>query len=189
VRLIPRFSGATWGVLALLALAAAGVTHATAILALPWRSHRDAFARVAALGPIGTRVMLPDPGGPRDTIPFRDPGVLTAACRYDLRERPFRLAIVPFGSGFVTVGFHSRHGLGFYGLTVQAADATRLDLALFSKAAADGAVESAGEGSIKVEAPEPDGFVTVGTPVEDGDRAAALDRLDAFQCRSDEGKP
>jgi uncharacterized membrane protein len=189
MRLIPRFSGATWAVLLALTLAVGGVTHGAAILLLPWRSHRDAFARVAALGPVGIKLTLPAADAPSDTIPSREPAFITAVCRYDLRAQPFRVSITPFDDGFVTLGFHSRHGLGFYGLTVRAADASRLDLKLVVRDQGQKPGSDVSDHGVRVEAPEPEGFVLLATPAENSDEAGARDRLAAFQCRSDASSP
>jgi uncharacterized membrane protein len=186
MRLSFGLSPVAWALLFLLALAVAGVTHAAALLAIPWRSHRDAFARVAALGPVGTKVLLPEAGTANDSIPFGDPAFVTAVCRYDLGAQPFRLSLSPFATSFVSLGFHSRHGLGFYGLTVQAADATRLDLVLAGRNTAPNAGPDTDDHAITVEVPEPDGFVVLSTPAgESADHAEALERLNVFQCRAD----
>jgi uncharacterized membrane protein len=190
MRMILGLSRAVWGVLIVLALVVAGITHAVAVLALPWRSHRDAFARLAALGPVGARVVLPQAGNPSDPLPFRDPAFAMAACRYDLHSQPFRLSILPFERGFVTLGFHSRHGLAFYGLTVRAADATRLDLVLLSKESGATPGLDMGAHAVKIEAPESDGFVLIATPAgNEVDGADALERLNAFQCRAEPTAP
>jgi uncharacterized membrane protein len=176
----------TWLLLAVLTLAVAGIVHIGTVLALPWRSSEDAFARIASVVPPDGRALLPSPDGGGSRLPYRDPAMLTAVCRFDLRQTPFSLATSPFSDGFVTVGFHSRHGLAFYGLTVQASDASSLDLVLGMQNAGPSASDEPREGhAVAVTAPEPEGFVTISTPLGDGsERSDAEDRLQRFACRS-----
>lgn len=178
-------SPVTWGLLAVLVAAIAGITHAVSVLALPWRSAGDAFSRIAAVTPPGGRASLD--GGAGRTLPFADPALLTDACRFDLGAKPFRLALSPFADGFVTIGFHSRHGTAFYGLTVRASDATAFDLVLERKGAdQDGPSAEPDARKVVVIAPEPEGFVTLATPLGEGsERAAAEERLGKVDCRSD----
>ncbi|MDX7952514.1 hypothetical protein P7D22_15195 [Lichenihabitans sp. Uapishka_5] len=180
-----RPSRSTILVLAVLVLAVAGLAHGASLLILPWRSDHDAFARVAALTATTDRATL-DPAGP-DAPPFADPAMLTAVCRFDLRAKPFRLSLTPLADRFVTIGFHSRHGLAFYGLTVRAADATRFDLVLTDTPTARSEAEP-DAGNVVVATPEPDGFVTLATPLGEGsNREAAEDRLNGVTCHGDTG--
>lgn len=171
-------------VLAVLTLAVAGVTHAATVLMLPWQSHRDAFARVAALGPMGTRITVPDAGSAHDPLPFTDPAFVTAVCRYDLKVQPFRIAAAPIEDGFVTLGFHSRHGIAFYGLTRRAGDADPLVLRLVEPSGGRPAVADLDAHEITIETPEAEGFVSLATPLA-GDATEAHERLARFGCGSD----
>ena len=181
-----RLSPVTWMLLAVLTAAVAGITHIGTVLALPWRSTENAFARVSLLVPPNGRAILPAPDAEGSRLPFRDPAMLTAVCRFDLRRMPFSLAAAPFPDSFVTVGFHSRHGLAFYGLTIRASDASSLDLVLgTAEAGRGGAEQSRDVHEVAVTTPEPEGFVTVSTPLGDGsERSEAEDRLQRFACRS-----
>lgn len=185
----PGLSPAVWTLLAVLVVAIAGVTHAVTVLALPWRSSADAFARVAAVMPPEGRATLGSDGPA--SLPFTDPALLTEACRFDLGQKPFRLALSPFADSFVTIGFHSRHGIAFYGLTVRATDATSFDLVLDQKAADHAEAPAEPDAHrVTVVAPEADGFVTLATPLGDGSaREAAEERLGKVDCRSDTAPP
>lgn len=179
-----RLSGLTWVLLALLSAAVAGITHIATVLALPWRSADDAFARVSSLVGPGARLTLPPPDATGARLPFRDPAMLTAVCRFDLRGAAFSLATSPFADSFVTIGFHSRHGLAFYGLTVRAGDNSSLELVLGTADPTPDADENGQRGhQVRVTVPEPEGFVTLATPLGDGsERDAADDRLKHFTC-------
>lgn len=181
----PGLSPAVWSLLAVLVVAIAGITHAVSVLALPWRSSSDAYARVAALMPPDGRGALP--ATQARSLPFADAALLTEACRFDLDAKPFRLALSPFADRFVTIGFHSRHGIAFYGLTVRASDATTFDLVLDRKAPDRAETQAEPDAhKVVVVAPEPEGFVTVATPLGDGsERSAAEERLGKVECRWD----
>ncbi len=185
MRLRLDLSPATWALLAILVAAIAGVTHAVSVLALPWRSANDAFTRVAALVQPGERATLGDPA--RESLPFSDPALLMDVCRFDLGAKPFRLALSPLADGFVTIGFHSRHGIAFYGLNVRASDATAFDLVVERQGDSETNTPSEQDGHrVIVVAPETEGFVTLATPLGDGtEREAALDRLGKIECRWD----
>lgn len=181
-----RLSPITWMLLAVLTAAVAGLTHIATLLALPWHSPDDAFARVSALVAPDARALLPPPDDAAGRLPFRDPTMLTAVCRFDLAAKPFRVTTAPFADGFVTIGFHSRHGIAFYGLTIQASDASGFDLVLGTGQEGRDADEG-GQASrqVTVASPEPEGFVTLSTPIGDGsERADAEERLRHFDCRS-----
>ncbi|MBE7220838.1 MAG: hypothetical protein INR64_20410 [Caulobacteraceae bacterium] len=113
--------------------------------------------------------------------------MLMVACRFDLGVKPFRVTLSPLADGFLTIGFHARHGTAFYGLTVRAADATAFDLVL-ERTPEDRAQGGAEQDARKVAvvAPEAEGFVTISTPIGDGsERAEAEERLGKAECRAD----
>lgn len=184
MRVRTGLSPATWALLAILVLAIAGITHVASVLALPWRSGSDAFARVTAIVPPGGRAML---GSGAAGQPFADPAMLTVACRFDLAAKPFRVSLSPIAGSFLTIGFHARHGVAFYGLTVRAADATAFDLVLGQTP--DDRSDAAAEQDtrkVTVVTPEAEGFVTISTPLGDGsEQAEAEERLGKAECRSD----
>lgn len=184
MRAVKHITPTTWAVLFVLAVAVAGVTHVTTLLVLPYRSPDDAFARVSALTVAAPRVMLPPPGAAGDSLPFRDPAMLTAVCRFDLRAAAFHVTTSPFAESFVTIGFHSRHGVVFYGLTVQASDGSSLDLALNTGPDDRTAgTEPRDQHQVAVAAPEPEGFVTLSTPLGGGSELdEAEERLKHFGC-------
>ena len=106
---------------------------------------------------------------------------------------PLRVSIGPFDRGFLSIGFHSRHGVAFYGLTIRSADATALDLVLqppeFEPPDTSEDAEAEPNRDILVKAPEPEGFLTVQTPVEDGaDAGTVADILTQVRCAPDKPK-
>ena len=111
---------------ALIALVA-GLTHIVALLLVPGLAERDAYARVEALGPPFSTIALPQAGPKSRAIPFADPAVAAAVCRYDLSGGPVR-ARAPLGRpGFSSLSFHSRRGVVFFALTDRAANKGRME--------------------------------------------------------------
>jgi uncharacterized membrane protein len=99
----------------------AALVHIVAILIIPLYATRDAFARLSELGPVNATIALPQPGPQQRLIPFGDPAVASAFCRYDLRAGPLRVKAPADPSGFASLSFHSRRGSIFYALTDRAA--------------------------------------------------------------------
>ena len=65
-------------------------------------------------------VLLPRAGPAERLLPFADPAVAMAFCRYDLASGPIRVT-APAGRAFSSISFHTRRGLVFYALTDKAA--------------------------------------------------------------------
>lgn len=99
----------------------AALVHIAVILAIPLYATRDAFARLAPLGPLNATIALEQPGPLARLLPFRDPAVASAFCRFDLANGPLRVKAPADGSGFVSLSFHTRRGGIFYAITDKAA--------------------------------------------------------------------
>ena len=106
--------------LAAMAIVAA-LAHLIVVLIVPTLATRDAYARLAGLGPLNATVALPRPGPTERLLPYADPAIASSVCRYDLGGGPVRVT-APIGRGaFASISFHSRRGLVFYALTDKAA--------------------------------------------------------------------
>lgn len=186
-----RYSGATWLLLALVILAVTGLVHIVTVLALPIHASDDAFTRVAGIARVNVKTFLPSPGSGREPLPFLDPAMATAVCRYDLRDGPFHLSITPIERDFLALGFHSRRGRAFYGLTVQPADSTLLDIVLVTQTQKEASDSKRDDDTpppraVVVVAPEPEGFITMKVPFAPSGGSAAIEaRFDAIRCASD----
>jgi uncharacterized membrane protein len=99
----------------------AAVVHIAAILIIPLYATRDAFARLTPLGPVNATIPLEQPGPRARLLPYRDPAVASAFCRFDLANGPLRVKAPADGSGFVSLSFHTRRGGIFYAITDRAA--------------------------------------------------------------------
>ena len=84
----------------------AALVHIAAILIIPLYATRDAFARLTPLGPINATVVLAQPGPRARLLPFRDPAVASAFCRFDLTRGPLRVRAPVDDSGFASLSFH-----------------------------------------------------------------------------------
>jgi uncharacterized membrane protein len=99
----------------------AALVHIAAILIIPLYATGDAFARLTPLGPVNATIALEQPGPRARLIPYRDPAVASAFCRFDLANGPLRVKAPADGSGFVSLSFHTRRGGIFYAITDRAA--------------------------------------------------------------------
>jgi uncharacterized membrane protein len=99
----------------------AALVHFVTILTVPVFAEHDAFARFSALGPVDTTILLARPSPSERQLPFADPAVASAFCRYDLTNGPLRVRVVLGRPGFVSLSFHSRRGSVFYALADKAA--------------------------------------------------------------------
>ena len=99
----------------------AALVHIVAILIIPLYATRDAFARLSPLGPVNATIALPQPGPQERLIPYGDPAVASAFCRFDLTDGPLRVKAPVDGSGFASLSFHTRRGSIFYAITDKAA--------------------------------------------------------------------
>lgn len=149
-------------------LVLAGMVHLGAVLALPWVSENDAFARlretltsdrselVAATGGRG--------GSTGEWMPRPDPAVAVGACAYNLREGPVRIS-ARTGQLFQSLSVHARGGTVFYAITDRAAVRGALDVVLLTGAQLDEILAREDEDEVsrdvRVISPALEGFVIV----------------------------
>jgi uncharacterized membrane protein len=107
--------------LALGAAMIAALVHIVAILIIPLYATHDAFARLSQLGPVNATIVLAQPSPQERLIPYGDPAVASAFCRFDLTDGPLRVKAPVDGSGFASLSFHTRRGSIFYAITDKAA--------------------------------------------------------------------
>jgi uncharacterized membrane protein len=99
----------------------AALVHIVAILIIPLYASRDAFARLSPLGPVNATILLPQASPQARLIPYGDPAVASAFCRFDLSAGPLRVKAPADPSGFSSLSFHTRRGSIFYAITDKAA--------------------------------------------------------------------
>ena len=142
----------------------AALVHLVVVLVLPIVATRDAFARLAPLGPLGQTLALPRASPTEKMLPYADPALAWAFCRYDLASGPVRVT-APVGRAFASISFHTRRGLVFYALTDKAATHGVIDavLATPSDIRALEAHDDEDDPSrdLRIAAPAPEGYVVM----------------------------
>jgi len=110
-----------WALVALGAAMTALLVHIVAILIIPLFATNDSFARLSRLGPLNVTLSLPAASPTARLIPYGDPAVAVAFCRYDLSNGPLRVKAAVERFEFSSLSFHTRRGSIFYALTDRAA--------------------------------------------------------------------
>lgn len=179
-RLVPAL---LWG---LVVLFVAAIVHIASILVLPRVAPNDAFSRVAAASPAGAIQLLPKAASRQNAVPFRDPAVASAICRYDLEQGPMRVSAAVSDLAFLTVSFHSRYGLPFYALNDRASNGGKIELVLLSPAQLEKAEAGDSEDDpvrdVRVAAPTAQGFVEFDSLARIGGYPAAEQALRSVGC-------
>ena len=75
------------------------LVHFVVVLLAPYVASRDAFARLAPLGALNDTVLMPRGSPAAKMLPYADPAVAMAFCRYDLASGPVRVQ-APAGRSF-----------------------------------------------------------------------------------------
>jgi len=97
------------------------LVHFIVILIIPLVATRDAFARLADLGPVNATIPLSRAAADARRFPYADPALASAFCRFDLSTGPVRIKAPVGRAGFSSLSFHSRRGAVLYALTDRAA--------------------------------------------------------------------
>jgi uncharacterized membrane protein len=108
-----------------------GIVHLAAIMVLPRTATKDAYTRLAALGPVNGFAVLPAPTPQASSVPFMDPAFATAVCRYDLGKGPVKLT-VPVSQAYTSVTFYTRYDVAYYAINDRAAGRRSIELDLMT---------------------------------------------------------
>jgi uncharacterized membrane protein len=113
------------------ALLIAGIVHLAIVLLIPYLGSSHAGNRLARLSQVNAAELLPPvrPGQEALPLPFADPALITAICRFDLSDGPVRLR-VPVGESFLSVTLLSSTGRVVLSVTDRAATRRVLDMLL-----------------------------------------------------------
>jgi uncharacterized membrane protein len=146
------------------ALILAAIVHLATILVTPRVADRDAYARLARLGKVDETVALPAAGPAERLLPYADPAVAMAFCRYDLDAGPIRIR-APIGRAFSSISFRTRRGLAFYALTDRAGAHGAIDAVLATpsdvRALAARDNEESPSRDLRIAAPDREGYVLI----------------------------
>ena len=165
-------------------LAAAGIIHVLAVLAIPQLAERDAWTRLSALTKPNTLAVADAKNGLR--LPFTPPDLITAYCVFDISEHNVIIeAPLPEAAWSVTVS--ARSGENFYVVTGADAKkpAVRLLIIPHDRLPEESSTEETGEGGNQniIVAPGPTGIVAIRAPIRgESFRVLALEELRKARC-------
>ncbi|HLM37995.1 MAG TPA: hypothetical protein VK434_00200 [Microvirga sp.] len=168
---------------------AAGV-HIVAILASPSFAEQDTFGRVQSTLTADTAQIISAPGGQNTWLPLPDPAVAVAACAFDLRDGPMRVA-ARTGALILSFSFHTKTGGVFFAVTDRAAVRGELEIVAMTARQLDEAraAEDENEPSrdVRIVAPEQQGFVIVRVAAPTPSlRPQAEEAAKAVSCAADQ---
>ncbi|BCP52785.1 membrane protein [Kaistia sp. 32K] len=106
-----------------------GIIHIAAILLLPDFANRDAWTSLGRFGRDGAFHLLPmsEPG--TEPLPYLDPEMAYAACRFSLENGPIRIkAAMP--DDFWSIAVFNRRGSNVYSLNDRSAERADIDLVI-----------------------------------------------------------
>lgn len=142
---------------------AAGV-HIASILATPYLSEDDAFAKIQPTLSANKAQVISAPGGQDTWMPLPDPSMAVAACAFDLRNGPVRVS-AHTGPNLLSFSFHRESGGVFFAVTDRAAVRGELEIVTMTARQLDEAraAEDENEPSrdVRIVSPERQGFVIV----------------------------
>ncbi len=110
-----------------------GVVHLVSVLALPRIASQDAYSRLTPITKLNAVTQLPA-AEPSDTLmPYLDPALAVAVCRYDLSTGPIKLS-VPVSQAYTSVSFYTRSDLAYYAINDRSAGKKVIELDLMTEA-------------------------------------------------------
>lgn len=144
-------------------LLAVGV-HIASILASPYLADQDAFAKIQPTLTADKAQIISAPGDDKTWVPLPDPAVAVAACAFDLRDGPMRVASRT-GANLLSFSFHKESGGVFFAVTDRAAVRGELEIVAMTARQLDEARAAEDENDpsrdVRIVAPEQRGFVIV----------------------------
>jgi uncharacterized membrane protein len=162
-----------------------GIIHIAIILLVPSYSTRDAWTSVGRFGDDNQFHALPRAEPGTEALPYLDPGMAHAVCRFSLGKGPVRMqANLP--DTFWSLAVFDRRGRNIYSLNDRSAENSALDLLIATSVQVAELKEQPRadlESSIVIENPGNSGFALLRVFVADPTLAArAADALDKADC-------
>ena len=109
------------------------IVHLVSVLALPRIATQDAYSRLTPITKLNTVSVLA-PADPANTMmPFLDPALAVAVCRYDLSLGSIKLT-VPVSQAYTSVSFYTRNELAYYAINDRSAGKKVIELDLMTEA-------------------------------------------------------
>jgi uncharacterized membrane protein len=110
-----------------------GVVHLVSVLALPRIATQDAYSRLAPITKLNAVTELPAAEPGNSLMPYLDPALAVAVCRYDLSGGPLKLT-VPVSQAYTSVSFYTRNELAYYAINDRSAGKKVIELDLMTEA-------------------------------------------------------
>jgi len=103
------------------------------VLALPRIATQDAYSRLAPITKLNAVTELPAAEPGNTLMPYLDPALAVAVCRYDLSGGPLKLT-VPVSQAYTSVSFYTRNELAYYAINDRSAGKKVIELDLMTEA-------------------------------------------------------
>jgi uncharacterized membrane protein len=109
------------------------VVHLVSVLALPRIATQDAYSRLAPITKVNAVTQLPPAEPGTSLMPYLDPALAVAVCRYDLSSGALKLT-VPVSQAYTSVSFYTRNELAYYAINDRSAGKKVIELDLMTEA-------------------------------------------------------
>ena len=100
---------------------------------LPRIATQDAYSRLTPITTLNMVVQLPTADPANTLMPYLDPALAIAVCRYDLSGGPLKLT-VPVSQAYTSVSFYTRNELAYYAINDRSAGKKVIELDLMTEA-------------------------------------------------------
>jgi uncharacterized membrane protein len=165
-----------------------GIVHLVAILVLPSTATQDAYSRFATVAPVNKVTAVQQPTPQREIMPFMDPAIVSAVCRYDLTDGPIKLT-VPVSPAYTSVSFYTRRSIAYYAINDRSAGRRLIELMLMTadqRADLPEDEDVTAADRLIVESPSETGLILIkALAPEPGLMAAARAALERSTCRTE----
>jgi uncharacterized membrane protein len=142
-----------------------GAVHICATFAAPLVASGNAYEQLRAALPLNQMVVLPAPTAGKQYLPYLQPDMLYAMCRYELTGGPVSVTAGVSGPGWV-LSLHTPQGDNFYVLPGQ--QLRRSEVSFLLVASGDAALaqrQHASPSDTQVASPRPEGLIVVRAPL------------------------
>lgn len=140
-----------------------GIVHICAVFAAPLAGTDTAYRQLQGTLPANKMVVLPPPASGKQILPYLQPDMLYAMCRYELTGGPISVTAVVSGPGWV-LSLHTPAGDNFYVLPGQQLRRGEVSFLLVPSSDAH-ATRRATPGDTQVASPSREGLIVVRAPL------------------------
>jgi uncharacterized membrane protein len=163
-----------------------GIVHLVSVLALPRVASKDAYSRIVPITNVNAVTQLPTVEPHNALLPFQDPALATAVCRYDLALGPIKFS-VPVSQAYTSVSFYTRGEVAYYAINDRSAGRRIIELDLMTpeqRAELPEEEDVTAADRLIIESPTPTGLIVIKALAAEPDlMAQARASLMAATCR------